>query len=174
MIEQINIALEQKGSTSSSHWSLPSETNVRKESIYTKSDEEWTSRVLPSEQDDIVNSHLITRALAVIELQFYHFLTGQTACWLCHRLNSLHHRCLRDQSTTRNNLILSCFTNAASIALNASRDTLASWRLRNYNIRVTHRNGAIKHIFYTNQIHVEGSSADCSLFICRSMRLLFI
>ena len=34
----------------------------------------------------------------------------------------------------------------------------------NYNIRVTHRNGAIKHIFYTNQI-TEGSSADCSLFI---------
>ena len=25
--------------------------------------------------------------------------------------------------------------------------------LCNYNIRVTHRNGAIKHIFYTNQIH---------------------
>ena len=34
----------------------------------------------------------------------------------------------------------------------------------NYNIRVTHRNGAIKHIFYTNQIHEE-SPADCSLFI---------
>ena len=34
----------------------------------------------------------------------------------------------------------------------------------NYNIRVTHRNGAIKHIFYTNQILSEGS-ADCSLFI---------
>ena len=33
------------------------------------------------------------------------------------------------------------------------------------NIRVTHRNGAIKHIFYTNQIHGVGSSADCSLFI---------
>ena len=29
---------------------------------------------------------------------------------------------------------------------------------------VTHRNGAIKHIFYTNQIH-GGLSADCSLFI---------
>ena len=29
----------------------------------------------------------------------------------------------------------------------------------NYSIRVTHRNGAIKHIFYTNQI-TEGSSAD--------------
>ena len=26
-------------------------------------------------------------------------------------------------------------------------------------------NGAIKHIFYTNQDHEEGSSADCSLFI---------
>ena len=36
--------------------------------------------------------------------------------------------------------------------------------LCNYNIRVTHRNGAIKHIFYTNQIH-GGSSADYSLFI---------
>ena len=36
----------------------------------------------------------------------------------------------------------------------------------NYNIRVTHRNGAIKHLFFTNQqIHPEGSSADCSLFI---------
>ena len=37
MIEQINIALEQKGSGNFSalgHWSLPSETNVRKESIY--------------------------------------------------------------------------------------------------------------------------------------------
>ena len=33
----------------------------------------------------------------------------------------------------------------------------------NYNIRVTHRNGAIKHIFYTDQSG--GSSADCSLFI---------
>ena len=33
----------------------------------------------------------------------------------------------------------------------------------NYNIRVTHRNGAIKHIFYTNQIH--GGSPHCSLFI---------
>ena len=34
---------------------------------------------------------------------------------------------------------------------------------RNYNIRVTHRNGAIKHIFYESD--PEGSSADCSLFI---------
>ena len=33
----------------------------------------------------------------------------------------------------------------------------------NYNIRVTHRNGAIKHIFYTNQIH--GGSSAVILFI---------
>ena len=32
----------------------------------------------------------------------------------------------------------------------------------NYNIRVTHRNGAIKHILHES---TEGSSADCSLFI---------
>ena len=37
-----------------------------------KSDEEWTSRVLPSEQDDIVNS-LNYEGIAVLELQFYHF-----------------------------------------------------------------------------------------------------
>ena len=36
-----------------------------------KSDEEWTSRVLPSEQDDIVNS-LNYEGIAVIEL-VYHF-----------------------------------------------------------------------------------------------------
>ena len=35
--------------------------------------------------------------------------------------------------------------------LNASRHLM--FYLHNYNIRVTHRNGAIKHIFYTNQIH---------------------
>ena len=35
----------------------------------------------------------------------------------------------------------------------------------NYNIRVTHRNGAIKHIFNTNQIHGGIITADCSLFI---------
>ena len=35
----------------------------------------------------------------------------------------------------------------------------------NYNIRVTHRNGAIgRYIFYTNQIHGV-TNTDCSLFI---------
>ena len=133
------------------HWSLPSETNVRKESIYiTKSDEEWTSRVLPSEQDDIVNS-LNYEGIAVIELQFYHFPDSDRLRWLCHRLKKfkwlavmvisqppgishiiivLHQRCLNCSE---------CFQRHLMFAL------------RNYNIRVTHRNGA-KHI-YTNQIH---------------------
>ena len=44
----------------------------------------------PPEQDDIVNS-LNYEGIAVIELQFYHFSwQWQTACWLCHRLNSLN------------------------------------------------------------------------------------
>ena len=60
----------------------------------------------------------------------------------------------------------------ASIALNASRDTLYFYTC-NYNIRVTHRNGAIKHIFYTNQIH-GGIISRCSLFILSLHALLFI
>ena len=35
----------------------------------------------------------------------------------------------------------------------------------NYNIRVTHRNGAIKHIFYTNQIHGVDHQQIVLLFI---------
>ena len=48
-----------------------------------------TSRVLPSEQDDIVNS-LNYEGIAVIELQFYHFPDGEIMWPLCHRLNSLN------------------------------------------------------------------------------------
>ena len=70
-----------------------------------------------------------------------------------------------DQSTTRNNpsyyYRASC--NTASIALNASRDTLCSIHAITTS-EVTHRNGAIKHIFYTNQIH-GGIISGCSLFI---------
>ena len=55
-----------------------------------KSDEEWTSRVLPSEQDDIVNSlnyeGIAVNWVAVLPLSWQ----WQTACWLCHRLNSLN------------------------------------------------------------------------------------
>ena len=80
MIEQINIALEQKavreflslGVIEACRRRLTSEKRA-----YTsiKSDEEWTSRVLPPEQDDIVNS-LNYEGIAVIELQFYHFPDG--------------------------------------------------------------------------------------------------
>ena len=91
MIEQINIALEQKGPEFSA-WVIEAccRRLTSEKSIYiTKSDEEWTSRVLPSEQDDIVNS-LNYEGIAVIELQFYHCPDSQTARWLCHRLNSLN------------------------------------------------------------------------------------
>ena len=63
--------------------------------------------------------------------------------------------------------------NAASIALVSLRDTLYFYTC-NYNIRVTHRNGAIKHIFYTKIRSTEGSSADCSLFILSLHALVFI
>ena len=60
MIEQINIALEQKGSGNFSAWVIEAcrQRLTSEKRAYTsiKSDEEWTSRVLPSEQDDIVNS----------------------------------------------------------------------------------------------------------------------
>ena len=75
MIEQLTSLLSKKVREflSLGHWSLPSETNVRKRAYTSiKSDEEWTSRVLSSEQDDIVNS-LNYEGIAVIELQFYHF-----------------------------------------------------------------------------------------------------
>ena len=92
MIEQINIILSKRGPKflSLGHWSLPSETGVRKKAYTSiKSDEEWTSRVLPSEQDDIVNS-LNYEGIAVIELRILPLSwQWQTACWLCHRLNSL-------------------------------------------------------------------------------------
>ena len=75
MIEQINIALEQKGSGNFSAWVIEAVSRrlTSEKRAYTsiKSDEEWTSRVLPSEQD-IVNS-LNYEGIAVIELQFYHF-----------------------------------------------------------------------------------------------------
>ena len=76
MIEQINIALEQKGSGNFSAWVIEAcrrRLTQKREHIHQlKADEEWTSRVLPSEQDDIVNS-LNYEGIAVIELQFYHF-----------------------------------------------------------------------------------------------------
>ena len=75
MIEQINIALEQKGSRNFSAWVIEAcRRGLTSKKAYTsiKSDEEWTSRIFPPEQDDIVNS-LNYEGIAVIELQFYHF-----------------------------------------------------------------------------------------------------
>ena len=104
MIEQINIALEQKGSGISrlGHWSLPSEITSEKAYTSIKSDEEWTSRVLPSEQDDIVNSLNYERHCPVIELPGFYFPDiDQTACWLCHRPIVWMISSYGDQSTTR-------------------------------------------------------------------------
>ena len=58
------------------HWSLPSEITSERERAYTsiKSDEEYEHPVLPSEQDDIVNS-LNYGHCSNLSLQFYHFLT---------------------------------------------------------------------------------------------------
>ena len=73
MIEQINIALEQKVWEFSA-WAVIEAccrrlTSEKRAYTSIKSDEEWTSCVLPSEQDDIVNS-LNYEGIAVIELQF--------------------------------------------------------------------------------------------------------
>ena len=69
-----------------------------------------------------------------------------------------------DQSTNRNNpSLLSCSLTPPQ-RFNASRDTLCSM-LRNYNIRVTHREMVLLSIFFTRIRSTEGSSADCSLFI---------
>ena len=76
MIEQINIALEQKGSGNFSAWVIEAcrrrLTSEKRAYTSIKSDEEWTSRVLPSEQDDIVNS-LNCEALQWWVTRFYHF-----------------------------------------------------------------------------------------------------
>ena len=72
MIEQINIALEQKGSGNFSAWVIEAcrrSLTWREHAIGKMT--EWTSRVL-TQWDDIVNS-LNYEGIAVIELQFYHF-----------------------------------------------------------------------------------------------------
>ena len=76
MIEQINIALEQKVRISQPGSLKPAvrRPNVRKRRHIhqLKVMKNEHPRVLPSEQDDIVNS-LNYEGIAVIELQFYHF-----------------------------------------------------------------------------------------------------
>ena len=76
MIEQINIALEQKGPEflSLGHEACRRRlTSKKREHIHQlKVMKNEHPYVLPSEQDDIVNS-LNYEGIAVIELQFYHF-----------------------------------------------------------------------------------------------------
>ena len=72
MIEQINIALEQKGSGNFSAGALTTRRRQRqkREHIHQLKVMKNEHHVLPSEQDDIVNS-LNYEGIAVIELQFY-------------------------------------------------------------------------------------------------------
>ena len=76
MIEQINIALEQKGSGNFSAWVIEAcrrRLTSEKRAYTSLKVMKNISRVLPSEQNDIVNSRLNYEGIAVIELQFYHF-----------------------------------------------------------------------------------------------------
>ena len=75
MIEQINISFGAKRVREFSAWVIEAcrrrLTSEKRAYTSIKSDEEWTSRVLPSEQDDIV-IHLITWALHE-RSKFHHF-----------------------------------------------------------------------------------------------------
>ena len=85
MIEQINIALEQKESGDFSAWVIEAcrrRLTSEREHIHQLKVMKNEHRVLPSEQDDIVNS-LNYEGIAVIEkLQFTTFL--MTDCVLAH------------------------------------------------------------------------------------------
>ena len=76
MIEQINIALEQKRSGNFSAWVIEAcrrrLTSKREHIHQLKVMKNEHPAFFPSEQDDIVNS-LNYEGIAVIELQFHHF-----------------------------------------------------------------------------------------------------
>ena len=60
------------------------------------------------------------------------------------------------------------------IALNASRDTLCSLYMQLQHQGNSTRNGAIKHIFYTESDPRRDHQRIVLYSFCRSMRLLFI
>ena len=160
MIEQINIALEQKGSGNFSawgHWSLPNQRCVRKRGhIHQLSDEEWTSRVLPSEQDDIVNS-LNYRALQNNWVAVSLSWQWQTACWLCHRLNGFEWLAVMVISQPPGNNP-SYYYGSASPTPPIYTDTSETpyvlyMQLQHHD---AHRNGAIKHYFLHRIRSTEG------------------
>ena len=128
-----------------------------------KSDEKWTSRVLPSNRDDIVNS-LNYEGIAVIELQFYHFLTVTDCVQLCHGLNSLNDWQLWWSVNRKSLHIIIVLLPTPQLLWMLPETPYVLYGHENYNIEAAHRNGAIKHIFYTNQIH-GGIIMNCSLFI---------
>ena len=84
--------------------------------------------------------------------------------WLCHRLNSLNDYSLwrSGQPPGNNHIIIVLHQRCLNCSECFQRHLM--FYTCNYNIRVTHRNGAIKHIFYTNQIH-GGIISRLSLFI---------
>ena len=93
MIEQINIALEQKGSGNFSAWVIEAcRRRLTSEKAYTsiKSDEEWAVPRSSLRTELCCKFHLITRHCNG-ELQFYHFPdSDRLRVGLCHRLNSLN------------------------------------------------------------------------------------
>ena len=89
----------------------------------------------------------------------------QTACWLCHRLNSLLISSYGDQSTTRNNFYIIIVLHQRCLNCSECFPRHLMFYTCNYNIRVTHRNGAIKHIFINESDPRRIINADCSLFI---------
>ena len=93
MIEQINIALEQKVRESSA-WVIEAcrrrLTSEKRAYTSIKSDEEMNIPRSSLRTGRYCNS-LNYEGIAVIELQFYHFPdSDRLVCWLCHRLNSLN------------------------------------------------------------------------------------
>ena len=70
---------------------------------------------------------------------------------ILHIIIVLHQRCLNCSECFQRHMFYTC----------------------NYNIRVTHRNGAIKHIFYESDPRRDHQQIVLYSF-CRSMRLLFI
>ena len=89
----------------------------------------------------------------------------QTACWLCHELNSLGRLAVMVISQPPGNNPSYWYVASPTLPqlLLVLPETLCSIRpnLQHQDIL---RNGAIKHIFYTNQIH-GGIISRCSLFI---------
>ena len=116
-------------------------------------------RVLPSEQDDIVNS-LNYEGIAVIELQFTTFLTVTGYVALS-----------RSSFQMINVMVIDIAGNNPSYYYRACCYLNCSECFQRHLMFCTCdttsgilRNGAIKHIFYTNQIH-GGIISRCSLFI---------